>query len=204
MSLAIGRQLARARHFGQRLRRDQDGATAVEFALISLPFFMLLFGILSVCHLFFWIFTAENAVWTASRDMRTGTFQTGATGSPYAGLSGDPLKLAFKQQICKNTVNSSDCVNHSTVLVQSTLASSNGFSGLGLTQPNCRNATNGLLAQTDPLAAFNPGAASSTVIVTLCYAWGFGGKLPFLNLNQLSDGSFLIEASAVFRTEPYQ
>jgi Flp pilus assembly protein TadG len=197
MTSSMAMQWKRSRRFGLRLRRDEDGATAVEFGLIALPFFMMLFGILSVCHLFFWVFTAENAVWTASRDMRTGAFQTAASGSPYAGLTGDALKTAFRKQICKLTVNYNDCVNNSVVLVQS----SSTFSGI--TQPSCTTNANGLVSDTDAMAAFNAGAADTTVMVTLCYGWGFGAKLPFLPLPKMSDGSFLIQASAAFRTEPY-
>ena len=115
MTLAVGKHVNRARRFGIRLKRNDDGATAVEFGLIALPFFAMLFGVLSVCQLFFWTFTMENAVWTASRDMRTGTFQTAASGSPYAGLTGDALKTAFRQQICNKSVNATDCFNNSVV-----------------------------------------------------------------------------------------
>jgi Flp pilus assembly protein TadG len=186
-----------ARKFGLRLRRDEDGATAVEFALIAVPFFMLLLGTLGVCQLFFWIFTAENAVWTASRDMRTGAFQTSAAGSPYAGKTGDLLKTEFKNQICKLTINKADCVANSVVLVQSTNL------GGTINDPQCTTSTNALVADTDAMAAFSSGAQSSVVMVTLCYAWGFGGKLPFLPLPKMSNGAYLIQASAVFETEPY-
>lgn len=202
MSLAIGRTLARTRRFGLKIRRNEDGATAVEFAIVALPFFLLLFGVMSVCHLFFWIFTSENAVWTASRDMRTGAFQTVAsggtvTGSPYNGKTGDALKTEFRNQICLKTVNPVDCNNNSIVLVQSTA----GFSTIA--DPNCKTNTNALVSDTAAMAAFDAGSSSSTVLVTLCYAWGFGGKLPFFKIGTLSNGAFLIQASAAFRTEPY-
>jgi Flp pilus assembly protein TadG len=186
-----------ARTFGFRLLRDEDGATAVEFALIAVPFFMLLLGTLGVCQLFFWVFTAENAVWTASRDMRTGAFQSAASGSPYAGKTGDDLKKEFKNQICKLTVNSADCYNNSVVLVQSTNL------GGTINDPQCTTASNALVADADAMTAFSAGAQSSVVMVTLCYGWGFGGKLPFLPLPKMSNGAYLIQASAVFETEPY-
>jgi Flp pilus assembly protein TadG len=194
---AMSHSFRSARRFGLRVRRDEDGATAVEFGLIAVPFFMLLLGTLGVCQLFFWIFTAENAVWTASRDMRTGAFQTAASGSPYAGLSGDALKTAFRKQICNMTINSTDCVNNSVVLVQSTNL------GGTITDPKCTNAANALVADADAMSAFSAGAQSSVVMVTLCYAWSFGGKLPFLPVPKLANGAFLIQASAVFETEPY-
>ena len=58
--------------------------------------FAMLFGIMGVCQMFFWMFTMENAVWSASRDLRTGLYQTTAANSRYAGLTGDTLKTEFK------------------------------------------------------------------------------------------------------------
>ncbi len=198
MSLAIVRKFGRGRHFGKRLTRNEDGATAVEFALIALPFFAMLFGILGVCQMFFWMFTMENAVWTASRDLRTGLYQTTAVGSRYAGKTGDALKTEFKKAICEKAVIYSDCMAHSSVLVQSVSSFST------LSAPNCRTGTNALVSDTDAMAAFNPGSASTVVMVTLCHSWSFGAKLAFLPMsNTLSDGGVLIQASAAFRTEPY-
>ena len=197
MTVSISKQLATMSRFERKLRRAEDGATAVEFGLICVPFFMLLFGILGICQLFFWTFTAENAVWSASRDMRTGAFQTTAAGSPYAGLSGDALKTAFRKQICNGTVNAADCFSNSVVLVQS----SNVFGGI--VEPSCTTAGNNLQTDTNAMAAFQPGAQSSTVMVTLCYSWKFGTTLPFLPLPKLADGGFLIQASSAFKSEPY-
>ena len=41
------------------------------------------------------------------------------------------------------------------------------------------------------------------MLVTVCYPWEFGGKLPFFKIGNLSDGSLLMQASVAFRTEPY-
>ena len=41
------------------------------------------------------------------------------------------------------------------------------------------------------------------VLVTVCYPWEFGGKLPFFKLGNLQGGALLMQASAAFRTEPY-
>ena len=76
----------------RRLRQNEDGATAVEFALVSIPFLMLLFGIMSVCLYFFTTLYIENAVWNASRDLRTGAFEN-STGA-YAGTTTDAQRRA--------------------------------------------------------------------------------------------------------------
>lgn len=198
MTIALGKQIFCARRLAVKLRRNEDGTTAVEFGLVALPFFMMMFGIMGVCQMFFWMFTMENAVWTASRDMRTGAFQTNASTSRYAGLTGDALKTEFKKAICERAVIYSDCMAHSSVLVQAVTTFST------LTAPNCRDNTNGLVSDTSAMAAFNAGGSTSVVMVTLCHSWSFGAKLTFLPMgNKLSDGGVLIQATAAFRTEPY-
>jgi hypothetical protein len=187
------RRHLRLRRRLRRLRADQSGFTAVEFAAVALPFVMLLFGTISVCLFYFTNFTMENAVWQASRAIRTGQFQQGLGG--YAGLSTDEdRKKAFKQALCTKAPPFVDC-EKVIVLVQS---NSGGFGSI--TPPIC--ATDGTMIEEEK-AGFNPGGASSVVLVTACYPWSFGGKLPFMAMGNLKDGSLLIQASVAFRTEPY-
>ena len=47
-------------------------------------------------------------------------------------------------------------------------------------------------------------AVGVAVLVTACYEWDLAKKLPFLLMGDLSNGSALIQASSVFRTEPYK
>ena len=198
MTFAFRKNFVRSHRFGVRLRRDENGVAAIEFALVAMPFIALLFGIMGVCHIFFWMFTLENAVWSASRDLRTGAFQTASLNSRYAGLTGDALKNELKKAICEKAVNYADCMAHSAVLVQSVT------SFAGLQQPNCRTSSNGLISDATANAAFNAGSQSSVVLVTLCHSWSFGVKLSYLPMgNALSDGGLLIQASSAFRTEPY-
>src|SRR6267378_512537 len=54
---------ARVRSLLGRLRRDQSGVAAVQFAFVALPFMLLLFGIMVICLYFFTYFSLENAAW---------------------------------------------------------------------------------------------------------------------------------------------
>lgn len=176
-----------------RWQADQSGFTAVEFAIVAMPFVLLLFGTLSVCLFYFTNFTLENAVWAASRSIRTGQFQQGV-GS-YSGIaSAEDRKKAFKQALCAKAPSYIDC-NKVIVLVQS---NTGGFGSI--TQPIC--AVDGTMIDKST-AQFNPGGASSVVLITACYPWEFGGRLPFISLNNMKDGSLLLQASVAFRTEPY-
>jgi Flp pilus assembly protein TadG len=174
------------------LRRDETGFTAVEFAAVSMPFVLLLFGILSVCLYFFTMSTFENAVWQASRVIRTGQLQQG-TGS-YTGLSTDDRKAAFKVALCAKAPPFIDC-NKAVVMVQS---NTGGFGSIA--PPSC--VKDGAIIEQSK-AGFDAGGASSVVLVTACYPWQFGGSLPFIKLGNLADGSLLIQASVAFRTEPF-
>ena len=177
----------------RRWRRDKSGATAVEFAIVAMPFVLLLFGIMSVCLYYFANFSIENATWQAARAMRTGQLQQ--SQGAYAGMvTNEDRKKAFKKAFCDRVPLFLDCNTKVVVIVQS----STGFGGI--IQPNC--ATNGVMIN-QATAAFNTGAASSVVLVTVCYPWDFGGKLPFFKLGNLQDGALLMQASAAFRTEPY-
>jgi Flp pilus assembly protein TadG len=175
-------------------RSDRSGSAAIEFAIVALPFLMLIFGTLSVCIYYFTTFTVENAVWQASRAIRTGQFQQGQ--GAYAGYAtNEDRKRAFKEALCNKAPAFLDC-NKAVVLVQS---NSGGFGSIA--PPACAN-NKSLINQDD--AQFDPGSADSVVMITVCYPWSFGTKLPFLPLSAtLSDGSLLIQASVAFRSEPY-
>ena len=214
MPVHISHAFARIQHAGQRLRKDENGATAMEFGLICVPFLSLLFGIMAVCFFFFKTYTVENAVWVATRDMRTGAMQTGS-GS-YAALDIwdtsvtpqviDPVKLKreFKKLVCgKAMLNTAECIADMRVLVQ---AKNDADVTAGLTAPQCVTGTGTatvLKSEATAEAEFNAGGASTVVLVTACYQWKFASSLPFLRLSNMANGARLIQGSAAFRTEPY-
>lgn len=71
--------------FGLRLAafaRARDGATAVEFALVALPFLILLCAVFEACLMTFAQQTLNNAVDRAGRAVFTGAFQEGYDGTP--------------------------------------------------------------------------------------------------------------------------
>lgn len=184
---------ARARKLLRRWRRDESGATAVEMAMVALPFLMLLFGIMTVCLFYFANFAIENAVWQAARAIRTGQLQNGQ--GAYSGTTTNAdKKAAFKKALCAAAPSFLDCNGKAVVIVQSNA----NFSGIS--QPSCTSDGNII---SDGSAAFSAGAGSSVVLVTVCYPWTLGGKLPLFKLGDLKDGSVLMQASVAFRSEPY-
>lgn len=59
-----------------RFRKEKDGATAVEFAIISVPFIGLLFAIFETAFVFFVTEAIESGVSEAARQVMTGQTQT--------------------------------------------------------------------------------------------------------------------------------
>lgn len=176
----------RAGAFGRRVRDDEAGFTAVEFAMVAMPFLMLLFGTIAVGLYFFVTFSLENAVEKASRLIRTGQAQT----------SSPPMTTTqFKTMVCNEAPSFIDCTNKLRVNV----AVATSFSAL--TAPSCTDSSGNLVP--DPAASNVPGAAGDAVLVTVCYEWDLAGQIPFLKLGKMANGSALIQAATTFRTEPY-
>ena len=161
--------------------------------MVATPFLLMLFGIMSVCLFYFANFTIENAIWQAARGIRTGQLQQ--SQGIYTGAATDAdRKVAFKNAMCALAPTFLDCQSKAVVIVQ------NNANFSGIAEPSC--ASNGTMV-TQSAAAFSTGASSAVVLVTVCYPWSFGGKLPFFKMGNLNDGSLLMQASVAFRTEPY-
>lgn len=188
-----GAKGSRAGRLWRRWQSEQSGATAIEFGMVALPFVLLLFGILSVCLYFFTTFTLENAVWHAARAIRTGQVQQ-SQGDYATATTNEDRKKLFKKAMCARAPSFFDCLGKAIVIVQSNANFGN------ISEPKC--ATNGVMAE-EASATFDAGNASSVVLVTVCYPWDFGGKLPFIHLGNLKNGALLMQASVSFRTEPY-
>lgn len=173
----------------QRWRSDISGATAVEFAIISVPFIMFIFGIIGIGLHFFTTSTLEAAVETASRKVLTGQAQSGG------------LTLGeFKQLITKQGPG---------VLKpnQLNLHIQKASSWTALTPVQCLNGSGGLTPPTgnanDKVDRFS-GGAGEVVLITACYEWDIARVLGPVSFGNMANGSTLIRAAATFKTEPYQ
>ncbi|MCL4768377.1 MAG: pilus assembly protein [Hyphomicrobiaceae bacterium] len=177
-----GRRLLR---LGGRWQRDSRGATAIEFGILALPFFMLMIGTIAVGLFFFTTFALENAVEQSSRLIRIGQVQqSGMTAAE------------FKQEVCSRSPGYVDCDGKMRVNVQS-------YSDFAdIVTPSCTDSGGNLIPPAS--TTYSAGSASEVVLVTVCYEWDFAGKMPFLTLGSMPNGSALIQASTTFRSEPYE
>lgn len=169
----------------RRFIRSRRGASAVEFAIIATPFFMLIYGIVELGLLFMAATTIEAATLDASRNIRTGVFQQ----------SGSPTPAAFKTAVCGEMtwISVSDC-NANVVVDVRTFAD---FSSISVTPPVTGNAL-------DPSkTTFNPGTACSIVLVRVFYPYTLMAPLIEPGMPNLGPSHRLVTSTVAFRNEDY-
>lgn len=173
--------------FGARLTRfvkAQGGQAAVELALVSTPFFLLLFGIVELGLIFLVSSSLENATAQAARTIRTGSFQNGTA----------PTSAALKSAICANFDWLPGSCSSNLYLDVRTFTS---FSTVTTPQPVQNGAFN-----TSALTC-NPGGPGDIVVVRAYYLWPLVAPLMSKALQQVDGGKTLITSTATFRNEPY-
>ena len=169
---------------GQRktVWKDRNGATAIEFAFVALPFFALVLATIEVGLAFFVNRMVDNAVVNASRLIRTG--QT---------TDSTVTQAEFKAEICgfmPDILCDLDRINVEVTSVDSFL-NADPTADLYDDDGEVR----------DPLT-FDTGDAGSIVVVNVIYEWpmlastlgldpGDAGKIRYLS------------STAVFRNEPW-
>ncbi|HVX98816.1 MAG TPA: TadE/TadG family type IV pilus assembly protein [Pseudorhodoplanes sp.] len=167
-----------------RFARRNDGAVAVEFALVAAPFLALVFAIIETAVVFFAGQTLETAVADSARLIMTGQAQT-------AGFT----QQQFKDQVCSRIYGLFNCSSGVAVDVRTY----SSFSSINLSKPIDANGN----LDTSKFT-YSPGGPGDIVVVRLYYQWPVYVSLLGLNLADLSGNKRLIVATAAFRNEPYQ
>lgn len=175
-----------ARMFG--FKKNEDGTTAIEFAMVATPFFILVFMLIGFALYFFVMNSLDKGMDQTSRLVRTGQAQK-------ANMTVND----FKQGVCKGAGDWIKC-NKVEVFVQK-------FPNWQSVSPQtCLNASGAQVTNSasgsDPIATYS-GASSDIVLVTTCYKWEFAQNIPFVKLGNMSDGSMMMQTATAFRTEPY-
>jgi Flp pilus assembly protein TadG len=163
----------RLRGLPARLRVDQSGATMVEFALIALPFFLLLFAIIEIGLVYWANKELENAINDAARLVRTGQAQAASM-----------TQADLKEEACKRTAILMDCDTRLRIDVRS--AANFG----DITPPDPMNGSGSLKSDGD--FDYSPGAADQAVLVSAFFDW------PVLFQN-----SYVLQAAVPLRNEPF-
>ncbi|HEY1427442.1 MAG TPA: TadE/TadG family type IV pilus assembly protein [Caulobacteraceae bacterium] len=170
----------------QRLRRfatAEDGASAVEFAMISIPFLALLFAIFELGAMFVGSTSIDSATESAARQIRTGQLQSGASNTA----------AGFKTLVCNGItwISNSDCTANMSLDVR-TFSS---FASVSATTP----IKNGAIDQSQ--LTFNAGSSCDIVLVRAFYPWTLLAPTLEPGLPNLNGTQRLLVATVAFRNE---
>jgi Flp pilus assembly protein TadG len=171
----IPAKLVRLRRFAKR----QDGAVAVEFALVMLPFLLLMFIIMETALVFFAGQTLETAVADSARLIKTGQAQNSSL-----------TQATFKTAVCARVYALFDCSSGMYVDVQTY----SDFSSISTTVTYDSSG--------NPVTTYSPGSSGDIVVVRLIYKWPIA--IPMVQTWLANSGSSrLLVATAAFRNEPF-
>lgn len=165
-----------------RFRRAQQGSAAVEFAMLAIPFFLLLYAVIDTSLVYFATQTLENGVATAARQIKTGQAQ-----------AANMTQQQFRTLICNQITMLLACDARLGIDVRKFTSFSNVALPAALDQ-------NGNLTGN---YQFNMGVAGDIVVVRAFYAWPvltptFGQSLVNMNGN-----ARLLTAAMAFKNEPF-
>ena len=161
--------------------KKRDGSAAVEFALLGIPFFLIIFAILETSLIFIGDMTLEQAVARAGRSVRTGSVAT-------SNIS----EAEFKAILCREINILLSCEN-----VKFDLRSYSDFNSI----PRMAPITNGILDSSG--FEFEPGNAGQIMALRAFYEWPIITNIIQGLMSNLDGGRYLMSASAVFQTEPF-
>ncbi|MBE7734213.1 TadE/TadG family type IV pilus assembly protein [Devosia faecipullorum] len=186
MSNPFTRFIGYFRQNGRALRHDESAATVVEFGLLAFPFFLIVGGLLQTSVLFLAANVLDSAVQDATRQIRTGQFQT----------SGATL-ATFRTQVCDKLFGLfPDCSGLHLRVVEVT-----NFQSANVVEPvdrTCTTSCNWTVPE-----SWTPGAGRSVILVQAHYRYPV--VLPFgpLGMANLADGNRLMGMATVFQNEPF-
>jgi len=187
--LALGARDFRLMGLALRLVQREDGAAAVEFALVAAPFLALLFAIIETSLVFFAGQALETQTANATRLILTGQQQSAAVPT------GSTAAAEFAKKVCDPAAQMPlfDCSR--MIIDVRTVAN---FSSSNTSKP----IVNG---QLDPnfTASYNPGGPNCIVVARVMYQWPVYVSLLSFNLGDMSSHQRLLMATSVFRNEPY-
>ncbi|MBY3050748.1 TadE/TadG family type IV pilus assembly protein [Rhizobium laguerreae] len=186
------------------LARSRDGAAAIEFALLAIPYFLVIFAILET----FVAFAAEelvsNGVDTMSRRMRTGqiTYNLGRTT--------DMNQAQFRQAFCDEISILIRCSATEVATPSKLYLDVQTFSTFSAIPTTIPKLSTDKYADINPAAfKYAPGGAGTINMLRAYYRWEIITDLvrPYITTIRPSGGSmpsqYLIVGTAAFQNEQY-
>lgn len=181
---------------GRRFQRSENGATAIEFGFIGLPFFMLMWAIIETGLMFWTNQVLEESVSQASRALLTGEARTRYT-SDTASVNAEK----FRDDVCAQApMNLIDC---SKLVVD--VRTYTDFAGAS----SGTSSSNPLVGRTLDTSGFSYRQPDTNQIVVVRAALDYKLFLTswasqnLINIDPPSSGRRALIASTTFRAEPF-
>lgn len=166
-----------------RFRLNESGAAAVDFALVLLPFLMVLMAIIESGLVLLAGSVLDTATANSARLILTGQAQT-------AGWS----VAQFKSNVCSGLTVMFNCSGGLYIDVESF----SSFSSISL--PAVTDANGNLLTNN---FNFSPGNPGDIVVVRLIYQWPIFASALGIGLVNGAGNTYTLVSTAAFRNEPY-
>lgn len=182
-----------ALRFAKRFKRNEDGATAVEFAFVALPFFALLFGIMELAMVFFVNSALVHATSEAGRLIRVGNFQ--ACGG----------QDEFKAIVCENMKGMANCWKNVRIdVVEGTSFKTIALPAIPDVEPRDPDQTGADAVPQTPNGVYNTNASGDTMVIrsVLHYRLALPPLLTRLE-SPKGSGARTMVATTAFRNEPF-
>lgn len=179
LSICRARAVAKTKSMVQaglarRFATDREGAAAVEFAMVAMPFFFVLFMIIEVSLVFLAGQLLETATTDASRLVMTGQAQT-------ANFD----QARFRTEVCNRIGMLIPCA-----AVNVDVQTYAGFGAANTGRP------------VGP-GGFNAGGAGDIVVVRVTHEWRAAVPTFGMVLGDLPNGNRLLLSTVAFRNEPF-
>ncbi|MBB4304646.1 Flp pilus assembly protein TadG [Rhodobium orientis] len=176
----------------RRFLANEDGVYAIEFALVSIWFFPLLFMIFEVAFTIFANQLLDNAVSDTARLIRTGQAQQQSFS-----------KAKFKEQVCDKLTSMFDCdaFLHIDVRTYDNFTSANAASNPVDEVTDDEGDTK--LKVDEGKMQYDQGGARDIVVVRAYYEWPMISPMTGLIFSDMSNGRRLLASVAAFRNEPF-
>jgi Flp pilus assembly protein TadG len=167
--------------FLQRFTTRNDGGTAVELAMVAMPFFSLMFAIFEIALVYLGTSSLDNGLTAAARQIRTGQAQTS-----------NMTAAQFRQLVCDRITPLLACDSRLVIDVRRF-----GSFG-GITVPPPLDAGGNFAGGN----VFQSGAAGDIIVARAYYAWPLVSPTSYIFSN-MTGNAFMLSAATAFRNEPF-
>lgn len=183
----LRRLTAPARRSGGALVRDERGVTAIEFGILAMPFFAIIFAIMETTLIFFAGQILDSAVADASRLIRTGRAQAASF-----------TETEFRAAVCDHLYGIFDCDE-----LKIKVSVLNNFTAANIQPPTEEGEDCDPSCDWTIVESYTAGVGDDVVLAEAYYKWQSIVHLPLFDLRNQPDGMRLLSGVRVFKNEPF-